>query len=101
MAELILWNSDADANLATIRLYSGESYERMRGLYLDGVVIDEYADIDPAAWHSVIRPCLSDYNGWATFIGTPRGHDWFFNVDREEGGKEKPGWFRAFSFLGG
>ncbi len=57
-------------NGATIRLYSGESYERMRGLYLDGVVIDEYADIDPAAWHSVIRPCLSDYNGWATFIGT-------------------------------
>lgn len=65
---------------ATIRLYSGESYERMRGLYLDGVVIDEYADIDPAAWHSVIRPCLSDYGGWATFIGTPKGRNAFWRL---------------------
>lgn len=65
---------------ATIRLYSGESYERMRGLYLDGVVIDEGADIDPKAWVQVIRPCLSDYGGWATFIGTPKGRNSFYNT---------------------
>src|SRR5947207_5839246 len=50
-------------NTAGIRLYSGDSYERMRGLYFDGIIIDEPADIDPDAWPSVIRPCLSDYNG--------------------------------------
>jgi hypothetical protein len=60
-------------NKAIIRLYSGESYDRMRGIYLDGMVMDEPADIDPAAWHSVIRPCLADYQGWGTFIGTPKG----------------------------
>lgn len=76
---------------ATIRLYSGESYERMRGLYLDGVVIDEYADIDPAAWHSVIRPCLSDYNGWATFIGTPKGRNAFWRLWNDACGN--PEWF--------
>lgn len=65
-------------NGASLRLYSGENYERMRGLYFDGSVIDEPADIDPAAWHSVIRPCLSDYQGWATFIGTPKGRNQFW-----------------------
>jgi len=58
---------------ARIRLYSGENYERMRGIYLDGVVIDEIDDIDPVAWPTVIRPTLSDYKGWASFIGTTKG----------------------------
>jgi phage terminase large subunit len=57
----------------TIRLYSGENYERMRGLYFDGVIIDEPEDISPMAWASVIRPCLSDYGGWAIWIGTIKG----------------------------
>lgn len=57
----------------SLRLYSGDSYERMRGLYFDGVVLDEFEDMDPLAWTSVIRPTLTDYNGWATFIGTPKG----------------------------
>lgn len=56
-----------------IRLYSGENFERMRGLYFDGVVIDEPEDIDPMAWSAVIRPCLSDYQGWAIWIGTIKG----------------------------
>lgn len=63
---------------ASIRLYSGDNYERMRGLYFDGVVIDEGADIDPMAWPSVIRPCLTDYQGWATWIGTPKGKNAFY-----------------------
>jgi hypothetical protein len=78
-------------NGAILRLYSGESYERMRGLYLDGAVIDEYADIDPAAWHSVIRPCLTDYNGWATFIGTPKGRNAFWRLWNDA--CESPEWF--------
>ena len=47
-----------------LRLYSGDSYERMRGLYFDGIVVDEMADIAPKAWSQVMRPCLSDYSGW-------------------------------------
>jgi hypothetical protein len=57
----------------SIRLYSGDNYERMRGLYFDGVVIDEPEDIDPRAWPEVIRPCLTDYLGWAIWIGTLKG----------------------------
>ncbi len=62
---------------AQIRLYSGDSFERMRGLHFDGVVIDEPADITAEAWTAVIRPCLADFEGWATFIGTPKGRDAF------------------------
>lgn len=68
-AELMLTFS----NGTTIRIYSAEAYERMRGIYLDGVVMDEPEDHDPMGWTSVIRPCLSDYQGWAIFIGTVKG----------------------------
>jgi hypothetical protein len=67
-------------NKATVRLYSGEAFERMRGIYLDGIVMDEAADIDPAAWDSVIRPTLSDYGGWATWVGTPKGRNIFWRT---------------------
>jgi hypothetical protein len=68
----------------------------MRGLYNDGVVIDEPAQMDPRAWPEVIRPTLSDYAGWATIIGTPAGRDWFYKIDRDtDTGAELPGWFRA------
>jgi hypothetical protein len=68
------------ANGATIRLYSGENYERMRGLYFDGVVSDEDADISPNAFTYVILPCLLDYNGWHTRIGTPKGRNSFYKA---------------------
>ena len=81
-------------NGARIRLYGADNYERLRGLYNDGVVIDEPAQIDPRAWPEVIRPTLSDYQGWASFIGTPAGRDWFYKIDRDENGELLPDWFR-------
>jgi len=79
---------------ARVRLYGADNYDRMRGLYNDGVVVDEPGQVDPRAWPEVIRPTLSDFSGWVTFIGTPRGKDWFYKVDRDDNGKELPGWFR-------
>jgi hypothetical protein len=70
-------------NGATIRLYSGENYERMRGVYFDGVVSDEDADIPPAAFDFVILPCLLDYDGWHTRIGTPKGRNVFWRAYRD------------------
>lgn len=81
-------------NSARIRLYGADNYERMRGLYFDDVTVDEPAQIDPRAWPEVIRPTLSDFNGGATFIGTPRGRDWFYKIDRLEDGTLDPGFFR-------
>lgn len=70
-------------NGSTIRLYSGENYERMRGLYFDGIVSDEDADIPPQAFDYVILPCLLDYSGWHTRIGTPKGRNAFFTAYKD------------------
>ena len=78
-------------NGARIRLYGAENYERLRGLYLDGVVIDEAGDIDPRAWAEVVRPALSDRQGWATFIGTPKGRNAFYKIIQNA--KSDPTWF--------
>jgi len=69
-------------NGARIRLYGADNYDRMRGIYLDGCILDENGDMDPRAWAEVIRPALSDRKGWATFIGTPKGRNAFFDVHR-------------------
>lgn len=86
--------SDLAVNLPNggrVRLYGAENYDRLRGLYLDACVIDEPADIDPRAWPEVIRPALSDRKGRATFIGTPKGRNWFFDI--HEAAKGSPEWF--------
>lgn len=73
-------------NGAVIRLYGAENYDRMRGLYFDDAVLDEYADMDPRVWPEVVRPALSDRQGRALFIGTPKGRNLFWSVyDRAQG----------------
>ena len=67
-------------NGSRIRLYGAENGERLRGLYLDGVILDEYADMAPDVWGAIIRPALSDRKGWAAFIGTPKGHNEFHRI---------------------
>src|SRR5262245_57420872 len=65
---------------ARIRIHGADNPDRLRGTYLDGVVLDEYADMRPSVWGEVIRPMLADRQGWATFIGTPMGHNAFYEV---------------------
>jgi phage terminase large subunit len=93
LSESELW-VEYPHNGARFRLYGADNYDRMRGTYNDDVTIDEPAQIDPRAWPEVIRPTLADYNGGATFIGTPAGRDWFYKVDRLEDGTLAPDWFR-------
>jgi hypothetical protein len=77
-------------NGARIRLYGADNPDRLRGLYLDGVILDEYADMRPSLWGEVIRPLLTDRQGWASFIGTPKGHNAFYDVWTKAG----EDWFR-------
>jgi hypothetical protein len=70
-------------NGGRVRLYGADNPDSLRGIYLDGVVLDEYADMKPSMWTEVIRPALSDRQGWACFIGTPKGRDAFYRVWRE------------------
>lgn len=77
-------------NGATIRLYGADNPDRLRGIYLDGAVLDEYADMHPNVWGEVIRPLLTDRRGWATFIGTPKGHNSFYDIYNRA--KVSPDW---------
>ena len=67
-------------NGARIKLFGADNPDALRGLYLDGVVLDEYADMRPRMWGEIIRPLLADRLGWAVFIGTPKGHNAFYDV---------------------
>ena len=64
-------------NSALIRLYGADNPDSMRGLYFDGVVVDEVADVKPNVWGEILRPAISDRKGWALFIGTPKGVNLF------------------------
>jgi phage terminase large subunit len=76
---------------ARIRLYGADNPDRLRGLYLDGAVLDEYADMQPSVWGEIIRPMLADRQGWAAFIGTPKGHNNFYRL--WEDAKADEAWF--------
>ena len=78
-------------NGAHVRLYGADNFERLRGSYSDGLVIDEFGDIDPRAWPEVLRPSLADRKGWAVFIGTPKGHNLFYKI--HEQALTDPAWF--------
>ena len=67
-------------NGARIRLFGADNPDALRGLYLDGIVLDEYADMRPRIWGEIIRPLLADRLGWAVFIGTPKGHNAFWDL---------------------
>lgn len=75
-----------------VRLYGADNYQRLSGIYLDGVVLDEYGDMDPRAWQEVIRARLSDRQGWALFIGTPKGVNHF--ADLWTAAQRDPDWFK-------
>jgi len=80
-------------NGARLRLFGADNYDSMRGLYFDSVVLDEPADFPMSAWPTVIRPALSDRKGKATFIGTPKGKNEFW--DTYHNAQTDPNWFCA------
>src|SRR6185312_5850793 len=73
-------------NGGQVRLYGADDPDSLRGIYLDGVVLDEPSQIDPRLWPEVIRPALSDRLGWAVFIGTPKGRNAFYDVYQQSMG---------------
>ena len=80
-------------NGARISLYGADNPDRLRGLYHDDVVLDEYADMSPRVWSEAIRPALADRAGRATFIGTPKGRNQFWEV--YDAATRDPVWYAA------
>lgn len=69
-------------NSSQIFLRSADNPDSIRGIGVDFVVIDEAADIPDLenTWNAVIRPTLSDREGGALIIGSPKGRDFFYDM---------------------
>lgn len=95
---------DEDRPPSRIYLKGADNPDSLRGVSLDGAVLDEFAFMPRGLeiWDKVIRPALADRVGWAVFSSTPNGrnnHFWQFvqlSQDREYTDVEKPehnGWY--------
>ena len=83
-------------NGSEITLRSADNYDSLRGVGLNFLVLDEFADIEQKAWTEVLRPTLSDTGGHCLFIGTPKGvGNWAKDIYENE--KTKKGWV-SFQF---
>lgn len=67
------------------RIYvaGADNPDALRGMYFDGVVMDEVGQMRPSTWYSVLRPALSDRKGWAIWAGTPAGKNFFWQLKEE------------------
>ena len=68
---------------AWITLYGADNPDALRGMYFDGVVLDEFGDMKPTLLGEVILPTLTDRQGWLAIIGTSKGRNQFFNSARK------------------
>ena len=85
---------DFGHNQSRVRIFGSDNPDNLRGQYFDGVVFDEYADIDPRIWPEIVLPRLGDPGrdlGWVVFIGTPRGHNSFYQIHTNA--IKDPKWF--------
>ena len=74
-------------------LLGSDNPDALRGIYLDGAILDEYAQCDPIIWGEIIRPALADRKGWAIFIGTPKGQNHFYKRLKKAESQET--WYAA------
>ena len=82
------WVKRVNETELTIRLVNGSKIvlagadgggDRLRGIFCDYVVFDEFADMDPEVW-TVMRPALADRGGHAMWVGTPKGKNHFYDL---------------------
>ncbi len=76
----------------SISVRSAEHYDSLRGAGLDGVVFDEAAHAAEETWTQALRPTLADRQGWALFLSTPNGVNWFYRL--YEAAAHEPDWAR-------
>lgn len=86
-------------NDSIIALRGSDKPDSLRGPGLDALVMDEAAFQKKAAWN-ILRPMLADKKGWALFISTPKGYNWFY--DLYLAAEHRKGWARfQFTTLDG
>jgi phage terminase large subunit len=76
-------------NGGQVRLHGADNPDGLRGIYLDGVVMDEAGDMNPRLFNEILRPALADRKGWGVWIGTPKGANDFFDLFEAAQGNEQ------------
>lgn len=64
----------------SVGVRSADNPDSLRGVGLDGVVLDEAAFMKDLVWREALRPTLAESQGWAIFISTPKGRNWFQEI---------------------
>lgn len=80
-------------NGGQVRIYGADNPDSLRGIYLDGAVLDEYGLMPGNVFSEVVSLTLADREGWAFFVGTPNGKNQFYDVVKQA--REEPSWFFA------
>jgi phage FluMu gp28-like protein len=83
-------------NNGSIEFFTGERLDNLRGRKFHLVIIDEAAFIPEleSGWQNSIRPTLTDYEGKAVFLSTPRGKNFFYSMFMKQGEND----WRSFKF---
>lgn len=89
--EKIVINHDKSQPRSTIQLLGSDQADSHRGFKGRGIIFDEYADQDPNNWDAVYKHFFSTTDGWAIFMGTPRGYNHFYDLVQDS--QENPRWF--------
>lgn len=63
---------------ARIQIVGADYPDNLRGDYLDGVVLDEFAQIKKELYGEIIVPMLADRDGFSYIVGTPKGQNHFY-----------------------
>jgi len=79
-------------NGSMIYVRSADNREALRGAKYNFIVMDECADIHEDTWHQILRPTLSDTQGSALFIGSPKGRNWFYDLYLMNGSQDWQSW---------
>jgi hypothetical protein len=74
-----------------ITIYGADNPNSFRGLYFDGIILDEFGDMKPSLMGEVILPCLADRQGWLAIIGTMKGRNQFWSYSKKA--KDSPDWY--------
>ncbi len=87
-------------NEGQVRLYGADNPDSLRGLYFDGVALDEYGMHPPKTFTEVIGPTLVDRGGWGLFMGTPNGKNQFYDIAQQAKDRMNSGdpdwWFAEY-----
>src|ERR1700730_16512134 len=95
-AELYVEISTLGTNSAPARitLFGADNQDALRGQFFDGVVLDEYGDMNPTMFGQIIRPALADRKGWAVIVGTIKGRNQLWQ--QYEQAVHDPTWYTDF-----